>query len=68
MPANALLARRLAERGVRFIQLYHNSHKHLWSYALVLAGNRIFGRNCEGGQWNRHPFEAPDSHDTSLEG
>ena len=64
----ATLTMRFRITGRCFIQLYHNSNKHLWSYALVLGDNRIFGRDCEGGQWHRHPFEAPDSHDRSPEG
>lgn len=51
-----------------FIQLYGNTRKGLFSYTLMLAGGRIFGRDCEGGQWHRHPFESPDSHDETDEG
>jgi len=36
--------------------------------ALVLGDNWIFGRDCEGGQWHRYPFEAPDSHDSYSRG
>ncbi len=51
-----------------FIQLYANTKKSLFSYTLILAGVRIFGRDCEGGQWHCHPFENPELHDVTEEG
>ena len=51
-----------------FVQLYHNTQKPIVNYVLVLAGNRIFGRDCDGGKWHRHPFENPEAHDFSFEG
>lgn len=51
-----------------FVQVYVNIQKQLTGYALVLNRSRIFGRDCEGGLWHRHPVEAPDQHDFSLEG
>lgn len=51
-----------------FVQLYHNTEKPIVNYALVLAGNRIFGRDCDGGKWHCHPFENPEAHDFSSEG
>ena len=35
---------------------------------LVFHRVRIYGRDCEGGQWHRHPHGAPDDHDSSPEG
>ena len=51
-----------------FIQLYASTKKDLYSYTLIFAGTRIFGRDCEGGQWHRHPFENAESHDVTDEG
>lgn len=51
-----------------FVPVYANPQKTLWSYTLVLNRTRIFGRDCDGGRWHRHPFEAPESHDFSPEG
>ena len=39
--SNCLLARRLAERGVRFIQLYHRDWDH---HSAVKGGHRVQGR------------------------
>ena len=38
--ANCLLARRLAERGVRFIQLYHRDWDHHGGFARAISGQR----------------------------
>lgn len=51
-----------------FVRVYANVQKQLLSYALVLNRTRIYGRNCEGGQWHRHPPGAPEVHDFSPEG
>jgi hypothetical protein len=51
-----------------FVQVYANTQKHLTSYTLVLNRARIFGRDCDGGVWHRHPAETPDQHDFSPEG
>lgn len=51
-----------------FVQVYVNTSKQLTSYTLVLNRSRILGRDCEGGQWHRHPAGAPDMHDFSPEG
>ena len=42
--ANCLLARRLAERGVRFIQLYHRDWDHHGDVKGNIAGHRQGGR------------------------
>jgi hypothetical protein len=51
-----------------FIQVYANTQKQLSSYSLVLNRSRVFGRDCEGGLWHRHPADAPEQHDFSPEG
>ena len=42
--ANCLLARRLAERGVRFIQLYHRDWDHHGDIKHDIAGSAERGR------------------------
>ena len=51
-----------------FIQVYANTVKDLYSYALVLHRQRLYGRDCEGGIWHRHPHHNPADHDISPEG
>lgn len=51
-----------------FVQVYVNTRKQLISYALVLNRGRIFGRDCDGGAWHRHPAASPEEHDFSPEG
>jgi hypothetical protein len=65
-PATLTMRFRITERC--FIQLYANTKKEILSYTLVLSGARIFGRDCEGGQWHRHPFENAESHDVTEVG
>jgi hypothetical protein len=65
-PATLTMRFRITERC--FVQLYANTKKNLFGYTLVLAGTRIFGRDCEGGQWHRHPFENAESHDETDKG
>ena len=45
--SNCLLARRLAERGVRFIQLYHRDWDH---HGGVKAGHRAQGARKSTGR------------------
>jgi hypothetical protein len=28
----------------------------------------MYGRDCDGGTWHRHPRSAPNTHDFSAEG
>lgn len=51
-----------------FIQIYANVQKELFSFTLVLNRERIYGSDCEGGIWHRHPYHTPDNHDFSAEG
>ena len=51
-----------------FVQIYANVEKDLISYTLVLNRARIYGRDCDGGVWHRHPYHTPDTHDFSAEG
>jgi hypothetical protein len=51
-----------------FVQIYTNVQKELVNYVLILDRSRIYGRNCDGGTWHRHPYEDPDAHDFGPEG
>jgi hypothetical protein len=51
-----------------FVQVYANVQKSIYSYTVVLNRSRIYGRDCEGGVWHRHPHRNPDRHDRSPEG
>jgi len=46
-----------------FVQVYANTLKGLLSYALILNRSRLYGRDCEGGMWHRHPYDHSDDHD-----
>jgi len=51
-----------------FIQVYRNEKKNLTNFVLIAGSERIYGRDCDGGCWHRHPYEDSDSHDFSPEG
>lgn len=51
-----------------FVQIYTNVQKKLVNYVLILDRSRIYGRNCDGGKWHRHPYENPVAHDFGPEG
>lgn len=51
-----------------FVQIYTNIGKGLLSFTLIMNRIRIYGRDCEGGAWHRHPYDAPKTHDFSAEG
>ncbi len=51
-----------------YIQLYYNQKSKTKNYVLVGWNRRLFGRDCVGGEWHKHPFENPDQHDFSENG
>lgn len=51
-----------------FVQVYTNTRKRLLSYVLVFNRSRLYGRDCEGGMWHRHPYDHSDGHDFGPEG
>lgn len=51
-----------------FVQVYRNIVKNISSYVLVSGSQRLFGRDCDGGQWHCHPIDDPESHDFSENG
>ncbi len=46
-----------------YIQLYYNRESGTRNYVLIGWSRRLFGRDCVGGGWHKHPFENPDEHD-----
>ncbi len=48
-----------------YVQFYFHQVSGTTNYVLVGWDNRLFGRDCIGGSWHRHPFENPQAHDTS---
>ena len=45
-----------------FLQVYANTKKDKLNMALVVAGERIYGIDNEGGFYHEHPFEDPSCH------
>ena len=45
-----------------FIQIYVNIRKDKVNIALVVADERIYGIDKEGGVYHEHPFENPSLH------
>ncbi|MFZ3091827.1 MAG: hypothetical protein WA240_14560 [Nitrospirota bacterium] len=45
-----------------FMQIYANIKKEKINMALVIAGERIYGIDKEGGFYHEHPFENPAHH------
>jgi len=59
---NAVMFRLIIDETM-FIQVYANSRNNKLNFALLSLGQRIFGRDSEGGKWHKHPFESPESHE-----
>ncbi|MCE5195363.1 MAG: hypothetical protein LLF28_07965 [Nitrospiraceae bacterium] len=45
-----------------FMQIYANERKEKLNIALVVAGERIYGIDKEGGFYHEHPFKNPLLH------
>lgn len=65
--AHAIKFRLIIEPDL-FVHVYYNSVTSRANFAVIDHHQRIYGRDSIGGQWHRHPFEDPTSHDTSREG
>ena len=59
---------RLSIRENLHVDLYFNQRYGTTNYALILDGERIYGRDCYGGNWHLHPYEDPSKHDMSENG
>ncbi len=64
---NAVKARIEISNNI-YIQFYHHQLSGTSNYVLVGWNNRLYGRDCVGGNWHRHPFENPQAHDRTGEG
>jgi hypothetical protein len=51
-----------------FVQVYRNVRTGTIALALIYRGQRLYGRDREGGQWHLHPFESTKEHEFSAEG
>ncbi len=51
-----------------YVQFYFHQISGTTNYALVGWDNRLYGRDCIGGNWHRHPFENPEAHDATGDG
>ncbi len=47
-----------------FIQIYANIKKEKINMTLIVAGERIYGVDKEGGLYHEHPFDNPSKHIT----
>lgn len=45
-----------------FVQIYTNTKKEKLNMALIVAGERIYGIDKEGGYYHEHPFGSPSLH------
>lgn len=53
---------RLVINDTIFIQVYANTKNEKANFALISLGQRIYGRDSDGGIWHKHPFESPEDH------
>ncbi len=51
-----------------YVQFYFHQTSGTSNYVLVGWNNRLYGRDCVGGNWHRHPFENPEVHETTGDG
>lgn len=63
---NAVKARVEISENI-FVQFYFHQITGTINYVLVGWERRLYGRDCVGGKWHRHPFENQDAHETAGE-
>jgi len=51
-----------------YVQFYFHQESSTTNYVLVGWENRLYGRDCVGGDWHKHPFDDPEAHDRSGDG
>jgi hypothetical protein len=51
-----------------YIQFYFHQISETTNYVLIGWNNRLYGRDCIGGSWHRHPLHDPNLHDTTEDG
>ena len=63
---NAVKARVEISENI-FVQFYFHQITGTTNYVLVGWERRLYGRDCVGGKWHRHPFENQNLHETTGE-
>jgi hypothetical protein len=51
-----------------FIQIFLSERSSRLSFALIGKSGRLYGRDREHNFWHMHPFENPESHESTPEG
>ncbi len=64
---NAVKARIEISENI-YVQFYFHQISGTTNYVLVGWENRLYGRDCVGGDWHKHPFDNPEAHDRSGDG
>ena len=59
---------RLVIKPDLWVQIYNNIQNDTIGMALIYQGRRLYGRDCEAGNWHRHPADDLEGHDFSAEG
>lgn len=62
------LSLRLHIRPGLFVQAFLGELTGRIYFSLIESGRRIFGIDCEAGEWHRHPYDAPEQHEPIPEG
>jgi len=55
-------------RQTLFVQIYCSVRSGRFNFALIVASGRLYGRDCEHGQWHLHPFGKSHLHEPTPEG
>jgi len=63
---NAIKARIEISENI-FTQFYYHQITGTTNYVLIGWDRRLYGRDCVGGRWHRHPFGDPVAHETAGE-
>jgi len=64
---NAVKARIEISENI-YVQFYFHQISGTTNYVLVGWENRLYGRDCVGGDWHKHPFDNPEAHDRTGDG
>lgn len=64
---NAVKARIEISENI-YAQFYFHQVSGTTNYVLMGWENRLYGRDCVGGDWHKHPFDNPEIHDRTGNG
>ena len=62
------LSLRLHIRPDLFVQAFLGELTGQVYFALIESGRRVFGIDCESGEWHEHPYGAPQKHEPTPKG